>query len=168
MKNLFVEHINTTDTFRQNEYNECLKINNQLNYFDNIYIIKSKNVSIPFQSNKFKIIEQKENRTTYQFIFDLQEAQNLNDINVLANSDIFFDDTIGLIDDKINEEIAIGLSRWYLPNDIMYLKPGFHIDGKAAPESNDVWIWKGKCKVNNGNFPIGYYACDGRYRVDRR
>ena len=162
MKNLFVEFLNTNNRERQKEYDDTLSINNQLNYFDNIYIIKDKNVVLPFQSDKFKIILQQNDRTTYQFVFDLPEAQNDNDINILANSDIYFDNSINLINDKITEEIAIGLSRWYLPNDTAYLAAGHHMHGRAAPESNDVWIWKGKNKVQNGNFPIGYYSCDCR------
>ena len=56
MKNLFVEFLNTNNRERQKEYDDTLSINNQLNYFDNIYIIKGKDVVLPFQSDKFKII----------------------------------------------------------------------------------------------------------------
>jgi hypothetical protein len=41
MKNLFVEFLNTDNSERQKEYNDTLSINNKLNYFDNIYIIKN-------------------------------------------------------------------------------------------------------------------------------
>jgi hypothetical protein len=100
-------------------------------------------------------------RTNYQNIFNMREASLVNDINIIANADIFFDESIKLLDDKVTDEIAIGLSRWYPEDDYYYIN-GFHNNGKAAVESNDVWAWKGKCKVINANFPIGYYACDGR------
>ena len=46
MKNLFVEFLNTNNRERQKEYDDTLSINNQLNYFDNIYIIKGKDVVV--------------------------------------------------------------------------------------------------------------------------
>jgi len=159
MKNLFVEYIKTNNEHRQSEFDFCLKHNIQSKLFDNIYVITGED--IPFFSPRVFRIFPYGDRTNYQNIFDMREASLENDINIIANSDIYFDDTIKLIDDKVTDEIALGLSRWY-PSDDYYYVNGFHHNGKAAVESNDVWIWKGKCKVKNGDFPIGYYACDGR------
>jgi len=174
MKNLFIEYIVSDNSCRQREYEDSLFINEKLEYFDNVYLITPKQTIFPnwieFKTTKVRRIDHTPDnrskydpyRTTYQQIFDLPEAKNKNDINILANADIIFTDTISKIDKKLKNNIALGLSRWYLPNDTAYLARGHHMQGKAAPESNDVWIWKGECKVKNAIFPIGYYACDGR------
>jgi hypothetical protein len=159
MKNLFVEYIKTPDNHRQDEYDFCLKNNARLDYFDNIYVITEHD--LPIFSMKITKIYPYGDRTNYQNIFNMKEASSPGDLNFIANSDIYFDETISLLDSKITDEIAVGLSRWY-PDDDSYMINGWHMDGKAAPESNDVWIWKGKSKVKNGDFPIGYYSCDLR------
>ena len=159
MKNLFIEYIKTSDQHRQSEYDYCLKYNSRLDYFDNIFVLTE--YPLPVFSMKTIRIFPYGDRTNYQHIFNMAEASKPDDLNFIANSDIFFDDTISLLDDVVTDEIAIGISRTY-PEDDFYFVNGFHADGRAAPESNDVWCWRGKCKVKNGDFPIGYYACDGR------
>lgn len=159
MKNLFVEYIKTNDLYRQSEYEYCLKRNIESNLFDNIYVITQ--YELPVINYNVYILPLFGYRTNYQNIFDLPEASNSDDLNFISNSDIWFDETINLLTNKITNEIAIGLSRHY-PEDDYYFINGFHHDGKAAPESNDVWCWKGKCRVQNAKFPVGYYACDGR------
>jgi hypothetical protein len=159
MKNLFIQYFKTPDTWRQNEYDFCVKHNSKLKYFDNIYVISSDDLPI-FSMNLIRLFCPSE-RPTYQYIFDLPEASESNDLNFIANTDIYFDDTVSLLERVVTDEIAIGLSRWYPPDDHYYVN-NYHIEGRAAPGSNDVWVWRGKCKVKNGDFPIGYYACDGR------
>ena len=159
MKNLFVEYIKTKNEHRQSEYDYCLINNVRLDYFDNIYVITDE--ILPIASSKITKILPFGNRTNYQNIFNMIEASYPEDLNFISNSDIYFDGTISLLNNKITKDIAVGLSRWY-PEDDHYYVNGFHVEGRAAVESNDVWIWRGKCKVNNGNFPIGYYSCDLR------
>lgn len=159
MKNLFVEYIKTDNQHRQSEYDFCLINNAKLKYFDNIFVITKE--ELPVFSSKITKIYPFGERTKYQDIFNLEEASNPEDLNFIANSDIYFDYSILELDEKVTDEIAIGLSRWY-PEDDHYFINGFHQNGRAAPESNDVWVWRGKSKVKNGDFPIGYYSCDLR------
>jgi hypothetical protein len=101
---------------------------------------------LPIFSMKITKIYPYGDRTNYQNIFNMKEASSPDDLNFIANSDIYFDETISLLDSKITDEIAVGLSRWY-PDDDYYKINGYHTNGRAAPESNDVWVWRGKCKV---------------------
>jgi hypothetical protein len=159
MKNLFVEYVKTNNEYRQSEFDFCIKHNILSGLFDHIFVIT--NHELPVFSTKVTKIFPYGDRTNYQNIFNMLEASKNNDINIIANGDIYFDDTIKLVDSVMTEDIALGISRTYPPDDYYFVN-GFHCDGKAAVESNDVWIWKGKCKVKNADFPIGYYACDGR------
>jgi hypothetical protein len=159
VRNLFIEYFKSSNEHRQSEYDFCLTNNVKLNYFDNIFVITRD--TLPVFSSKITKIFPFGERTNYQNIFDMIEASYPDDINMIANGDIYFDKTISLIDSKMTEEVAIGISRTY-PIDDYYFVNGFHKNGRAAVGSNDVWVWKGKCKVNNGNFPIGYYSCDCR------
>jgi hypothetical protein len=165
--NLFFEFFNSKSVARQEEFDFCIKSNINSNLFNNIYAItNSKNIPSYLMDaqikNKLQIIYTDSNRLQYQEVFELSNKLTKdNEINLICNTDIWFDETINLLKDKMSPEIAIGLSRWYTPDDY-YMITGFHMDGKAAPESNDTWGWLGKCKVTNGTFPIGYYACDVR------
>ena len=158
MRNLFVDYFPCKDNHRKSEYEFCLKKNSELDYFDNIYLIT--NIEPPFSSPKFKTIPCFRDRTFYQDIFNLDIFTD-DSINMIANSDIYFDESISKVDNVLTNEVALGLSRTY-PKDDFYIKVGFHHNGKASPGSNDVWIWRGKCKVKNGNFEVGYTACDCR------
>jgi len=165
--NLFFEFFNSKHFNRQEEFDFCIKTNINSKLFNNIYAITNTN-DIPLyllkaeKQNKIKIIKTNSERLEYQQVFEISNKLTKdNDINLLCNTDIWFDDTINLLHNKMTLEIAIGLSRWY-PSDDYYMINGFHMDGKAAPESNDTWGWLGKCKVTNGTFPIGYTGCDCR------
>lgn len=159
MKNLFVEYIKVKDAYRQSEFDYCYYNYLKTDYFDKIYVITKED--IPIVDKRVITIPSIGDRTNYQYIFDLPQSHDPDNLNFISNSDIYFDNTIKLLDNNITNDIAIGLSRTY-PEDDFYFINNFHVNGKASPGSNDVWCWRGKCKVNNANFPIGYTACDCR------
>jgi hypothetical protein len=90
-------------------------------------------------------------RPTYSDIFSIiNNISNEDDINVLSNSDIYFDDTVKLLNCiRLNECYA--LSR-YENNTIL-------INGYG---SQDTWVFKGKIKNINANFFLGVPGCDNR------
>lgn len=159
MRNLFVEYIKVKDNNRQSEFDYCYFNYLKNDYFDNIYVITKE--QLPEINDKVHIIQPIGNRTNYQTIFNLPETHGDDKLNFISNSDIYFDDSIKLLDNKITNDIAIGISRTY-PEDDFYFINNFHVNGKAAPGSNDVWCWRGKSKVTNADFPIGYTASDCR------
>lgn len=165
--NLFFEFFNSKNLIREEEYTYCINKNINSGLFNNVYAITNCK-SLPLYllkaktENKIKIIETESPRLSYDEVFRISDKlTSPTDINLMCNTDIWFDETIHLLKEKMTPEIAIGLSRWY-PEDDYYMINGFHHGGKAAPGSNDTWGWVGKCKVTNGTFPIGYTACDCR------
>lgn len=180
--NLYFEYFYCEDEQRRSEFDFCIQSNINSKLFKNInavvpcgkiplYLLEAeKRNEITLHFDKSNILQLEDGifvnsdqkRTTFQQIFDLSDISTQDkDINIVCNLDIWFDDSINLLQGRINQDIAIGLSRWY-PEDDHYMVTGCHMDGKAAPGSNDVWAWVGKCKVKNGDFFLGYTACDCR------
>lgn len=137
MINLFINYYQDKNQIRQKELDFCLL----------------KNIS---NSALNTIIIDSQSRLTFKFFFDrINKVTTDNDINIVANSDIFFDENIVLAE-KITIEQCFALSRW-----------DFLTDGSVKhyfrPDSQDTWIFRGKIKPTVfSDFNIGYRGCDNR------
>lgn len=134
--NLFVQVYNCDNTERQKELDTCLRINKALNIN-----------GVPY----FNVIEVTE-RLKFSEIFKLTESYP-NDINIIVNSDIYFDETILACRFMDNKE-CYALTRWDYSGDkavLFYRK-----------DSQDVWVFNGVAKVNGGNYYLGVPGCDNR------
>lgn len=105
------------------------------------------------QNNPFvnKVIEVKE-RPTYQDLFNLFSEDA---INIIVNSDIFFDKTLGLVK-GIKPNQCYALSRW-----------DWNGNGTAKMhnriDSQDAWVFRGKVKKPMfADFYLGIPGCDNR------
>jgi hypothetical protein len=73
-----------------------------------------------------------------------------DDISIIANTDIWFDNSIGVVARALRKDECFALARW---------------DGDGLRDRNDSqdsWIFRGKVKDVVGNFPSGVPRCDGR------
>jgi len=111
-----------------------------------------KNLSNPYLTT---IVVESPNKPTYQFFFDkINEITQPEDINIICNSDIFFDDTIKLAENIKHKEFY-ALLRWeYLPNGSSQFF--------ERPDSQDTWITRGKIENVFGDFTLGIRGCDNR------
>lgn len=95
-------------------------------------------------------------RPTYKDYFNtVNKLTTPNDINCIANSDIYFDEEgIKLIERHIQINECYALSRWdVLGEGVVKLFD--------RPDSQDVWLFKGKIKdVPNSNFTQARGGCD--------
>jgi hypothetical protein len=99
-------------------------------------------------------------RMTYQDLFDkINERTGDNDINVICNLDIYFDDSILMLN-KITPNQFIALSRYDI-----FADGTVHFDGPKQ-FSQDTWAWRGKIRISNANFYLGVYACDNRIAAE--
>lgn len=136
--NVFVENFTSSNATRANEIATCISKNKD-NQHINYTILNS------------------ESRLTYQNIFDIINIKtDSNDINVVANLDIVFDDSILLLN-KLEYMQFAALSRYEMRSDGTY-----YIDELKAKYTQDVWAWKGKISLINIDFPLGVYGCDNR------
>lgn len=134
--NLFVQVYKSDNPKRQKELDYCLKVNKELNIN-----------SVPY----FNVIEINE-RLTFNEMFKLTQ-QYPKHINIIANSDIYFDETI-LNTRWINERECYALSRWDYSNGSAVL---FN-----RKDSQDVWVFNGSVHENIGHYNLGVAGCDNK------
>ena len=149
MIRLFVSYYQCGNKKRQKELDFCWNKNNQNPLIDHI---------VNF-----------ENRPTYNQFFE--ETKNYPyDINILANADIYFNDTLALVK-GISPREAYALTRWEV-NKKGTIVPfeEMHVENKhaKAKHSQDVWVFKGAVERVQGNFHLGRPGCDNRIAAEIR
>ena len=134
---LFFNYYEDKNPERQKEIDYCLQKNIDNNLLD-IIILES------------------EKTPTYNFYFEkINQLTRPDDINIIANSDIFFDSSIGLVSQMQPKEAYV-LSRWD------WYGEGSIAKHRAIKNSQDVWIIKGKAENIDGSFCLGVPFCDNR------
>jgi len=145
--NYYTEYWKSSDKDRDSEVISAINHNINSGFFDNIFIYSQiKEPMINFDTILLN------HRITYQYIFD----NNIDGINIFANADIIFDDTIKLAN-YIEDDEFYGLTRY--ENDGVIHK---HNDPYRGSDSQDVWIWKNKSLIKNANFYLGLPGCDNK------
>jgi hypothetical protein len=160
---LFIVWYEDKNEDRMNEYLHCLRMNEDNKFIDNIYVIYEGKQIREFNNSKIKIINI-DKRPTYADVFIIvNNYSSVNDINIVANTDIFFDDSLKYLFGKINKNRMFTLTRWNINND--YSEPQFH----NRRDSQDVWIFYGKIKNIECNFYLGFPGCDNKlaYEIDK-
>lgn len=158
MVNLFINFYIDKDRKRHLELMTCF-IKNSLNQkINRTYVFlepeHNKAASLEKSDRRPIIIESK--RPTYADYFALiNRVTEPNDINIIANADIYFDElNIFLIENSINENECYALSRWdeIGPNKYKLFD---------RPDTADTWIFKGPVKfVQDCDFTLGVPGCD--------
>jgi hypothetical protein len=103
-------------------------------------------------------------RPTYRDWFRLanEHCQSPYDLSIIANCDIYFDDTLGLLKQWDLSDTCLALSRHQV-----------HVDGTVALEcwhnSQDTWIFQGFIRpLHNIDYPMGIWNCDCRLAWELR
>lgn len=153
---------------RKNEINECLIHNIQNPLIDEIHLFVEKNYDFSWiQShpnfNKIKLIPT-DNRLSYKTTIDYSNHMSENDIIILANSDIYFDETLSFLNSLDFKNTFFALTRHEIK--------GNHLELYDRPSvSQDVWIWKPKLDIKNipenkdyfhDGIELGIWGCDNR------
>jgi hypothetical protein len=139
MITLYVNKFTCNDPERKAEFDKCLELNTNNPLIDKIVLINT------------------EARPTYEMVFNMFQQDS---VNILANSDIYFDDTIQFAR-AIGDREFFALTRWeLLDNKVMFFTERH--PGVPAKYSQDAWIVGGKPNVRNANFMMGVPGCDNR------
>lgn len=136
-------------------------INLYINYYKDKNLERQKEIDYCFYKNISNenlnvIILDSQARVTFKMFFDkINKITFKNDINIIANSDIFFDESLNFVN-NIKDNECYALSRWDLDK-----------NGQAKhfnrADSQDTWIIKGFVKKNMfGDFNMGFRGCDNR------
>lgn len=156
MRNLFINWYVDDDSGRQEELETCLLTNLESGLIDRIFLVSEDGNPVP--KNDMVVLIDIGRRPTFSDFFALVNLYSTdeNDINIIANTDIYFDDSIKVLDRIPMQNKCFALSRWdVLENNESRLHD--HLD------SQDAWIFKGKIKAYiDGDFHLGKRGCDNR------
>lgn len=146
--NLFT---NWYKSYRDEENEACLMANLHNPEINKIYLFCDDGKEVP-DNNKIITVNLTERATYEHFFHAVNEAHQ--DISIIANSDIYFDDSLDYLK-LLKENECFALTRW---NDT--------VNGCVFYnrwDSQDAWIFKGKIKENVfADFEIGRLGCDNR------
>jgi hypothetical protein len=150
MLRLFTTFYSPQNSKRRAEYAECLQRNLDCQDIDEIYVLlEGTGVVLPVSSKLAarKIVS----RPTYDDFFDwINELAGPGDISVIANTDIWFDGSIGVATRRLGIRECYAMARW---------------DGECLNDRNDsqdCWVFRGKVEGVVGDFPLGVARCDNR------
>jgi len=155
MVNLFINYYIDKNKERHLELMQCFLKNRLNNSIDKMYVFID--IETPAKKVERVIFIDINSRPTFSDFFELINRVSIEgDINIIANSDIYFDEeNIELIKSNIKENECYALARW----DIQH-------DGSTKlfnrPDTNDVWVFKGKIKPvpDCENIFLGKCGCD--------
>jgi hypothetical protein len=159
MIRLFTTVYPELNSVRREEYAECLRQNFKCAAIDEICLLIEGEVEIP-DSPKIRT-RGVTSRPLYENFFTwMSEIADPDDILILANTDIWFGDQIGVLR---NGDLPRGevwaLSRWDIRGDgaaELYLRK----------DSQDVWIFRGAPAGVASSFPLGVPRCDNRIAAE--
>src|ERR1035437_1076490 len=138
MNNLFICRYFEPNTERDKELQRCLNINLQL------------------KDTHVHILNDEPNRHTYNDIFEyINTKSGPDDINIIANSDIYFLDADIALMQNIKPDECYALTRYDV-----------QADGSAIflnrVDSQDCWVFKGPIKAIKADWFLGRPGCDNR------
>lgn len=153
---LLIEYYNSLNSQRNEEYLYVLNKNIENEYITDIYIfIEDKSITLDIKSTKIHLIYINSRFTFYDF-FIYSKDNFLSEQIILANSDIFFDETLDYVKKFDLDGKLVTLTRYEYSS---ITKESHYLDSDC---SQDVWIFNGGMVVEDSNFLLGTLGCDNR------
>lgn len=158
---------NETKQERINEYITCLERNLAQDSIETIHVLydtsndDNENKLLNYLKNKNIKISYQIGRATFRDCFEIANKYYPNRKAIIACADIFFNDTLKLLEKYDLTNKLIALTRWDVQEDGS-IKPYIR-DGKPAIDSQDVWIFKTPMRrFENDDLAIGLMGDDNR------
>lgn len=150
---------------REKEINECLQKNCDNHLIHKIFLLNDKIYQLPINNGKIQQIVIS-NSSNYKLRFDdaINFINNSKDCNgqicILSNSDIYFNETLSLIDYNNMTNNVFGLLR-YDQNENGGIN-FYSKNGEPRTDSQDCWIFKSPLNIDTKmlNFEFGTLGCD--------
>jgi len=153
---LFTSYFESGNEARQNELKTCLLNNLNNPEIDHVYCYSESD----YIMSHHKLTPKFDGRPTYQDLIRwAHDIAKPEDIVIISNSDIYFDQTIRWPHGVNMHNIMIALSRWD-----QY--PNGHKKLFAYEHSQDTWIFKGKPTIQGATYNFGLPGCDNRIAYD--
>lgn len=158
---LYTPYFLAEDLDRQKEIDECLLKNLELQAIDRIFLLVDDGHVPPLTSDKITIINTAD-RPSYAQWVDITRHRSVSALSVLANSDIYFDDTIRDLQTvfRASPHAFVALSRYEVLGNDTTMHPNPHW-------SQDVWAIDGTVTLPDGlrnklDIPLGVPRCDNK------
>ncbi len=153
---------------RRGEFLECLRRNHENKSFEGIHLwvqapvdLEELVVANPFLADRSVRLIAHNNRLTYKLLFAYANEQLPGWKVVIANADIFFDETLKSLDPYRIEGQLLCLSRWDV-----------HADGDLRlfdhSASQDAWVFRAPIREFFSDFHMGVPGCDNRLAWEAR
>jgi hypothetical protein len=153
---------------RNDEFSYALTKNLNNPLVDSVHIVTEDSRVLSFKSPKTHI-NITDQRPTFKTLVDYIGANIPPDtIVALTNSDIFFDDTLSLLDFQ-SKLMCYCLTRWDPPIDIDNsdtIAQAKWWSGSSANLSFDTYVFKTPLSVSNVDFHVGVLGCDNRFAYE--
>lgn len=156
MIRLFTTWYEEKNPNRRAEYAECLRAN--LNHSDiaQVCVIAEHPLPADATSQKLKVSRTSRRPAYDDFIRWINELAAKDDISIIANTDIYFDESLRAVDLALGDDECFALARW---------------DGKTLfdrNDSQDAWMFRGRVRPVAGDFHVGVPRCDNRFLHELR
>lgn len=157
---LFTSLYRDANPVRHAELEFCIKKNIENPLIDAIVVLVERD-EFPILHNP-KVAIHVCRRPTFKDFFDIvNRCIKPDDIAMIANTDIYFDHSLCVLDKIMKPEIALALTRYNV------LKDGQLQIHAENTWSQDVWIFQGQIRnINNSNFYMGVRGCDNRINYE--
>lgn len=160
---LLVEYYKPKEATRDVEYLTCMNHNINSGIFDKVVIFiddKETFISSDVKLNDTVEVIYVSKRLTYNDFFRYCNDNFGDEICVLSNTDIIFDDTLSMLNDTDMENRVYCLTRWDLYRTDK--SDEFQIRFFNVDMSQDCWIFKGDIKTDSADFTLGKPGCDNK------
>ena len=163
---LITSYYLTNNLQRQNEINQCLINNNNNPLIKNIFLINDKKYDLDFISNtdkikQFNIIDH--NKLKFKDAIEFINSYCYNEIIILSNTDIYFDNSLNLLNNfsLYNKVLCLLRHNVDINNNIDIFR---HFN-EPRSDSQDSWIFKSPLKINTNDldFSFGTLGCDNMF-----
>ena len=163
--NLIVEYFNSQNHMRNGEYLYCLHQNLGNEYIDKIHIFMEEDAELNFDSPKIEKIVVKD-RPTYKDLFDYCNEHMKEEICIVSNADIIFDDTLRYFKSIDMDKQFYALSRWEISTGD---GKNWEIEPFDNAASQDSWIFKTPIATSDEmNYTMGKPGCDNKITYNMR
>ena len=155
---LLIEYFISKNENRNKEYNLCIEENLKNSIITNIIMFISDEIDYNNVNDKIKI-ERIDKRPTFLDLFNYCNNNYPNEICIVSNTDIIFNNTLLNINEININNTLLALTRWdlYIENNMWKVK---FFDNCA---SQDCWIFKSPIKIDDRiDFLLGKPGCDNR------
>jgi len=162
---LITSYYKSNNKDRQNEIDECIKKNIENPLISNIYLLNDKTYNAKILKNdkikQFNIIKDK--KLLFKDAIEFINSYCHNENVILSNTDIYFDETLELLDDYDLTNKVLCLLRHDVKKDGTV--DIFRHFNEPRWDSQDTWIFKSPLKIDihELNFSFGTLGCDNMF-----